>query len=49
MVDILVEENIETAIEMTAMTEAGTGPEKDHFPEIMTIIEPEVQAIVGPG
>ena len=49
MVDKTVEENIETAIEMTVMTEAGTGPEKGHFPEIMTITELEVQATVDPG
>ena len=49
MVYKTVEENIETAIEMTVMTEAETGPEKGHFPEIMAIIELEVQAIVGPG
>ena len=46
MVDKTVEENIETAMEMT---EAGTGLERDHFPEIMTIIELEVQAKVDPG
>ena len=34
MVDKIVEESTETAIEMTFMTEAGTGLEKDHFPEI---------------
>ena len=34
MVDKIVEENIETAIEMTVMTEAGIAPEKGHFPEI---------------
>ena len=45
----MVEENIETAIEMTVMTEAGTGLEKGHFPEIMAITELEVQAIVDPG
>ena len=49
MVDKIVEENIETIIEMTVMTEAGTGLEKGHFPEIMTTIEIGVQAIVGPG
>ena len=49
MVDKTVEENIETAIEMTVMTEAGTGLEKGHFPEIMAITELEVQAIVDPG
>ena len=48
MVDKIVEESIETAIEMTVMIEAGTGLEKGHFPEIMTPIELEVQAIVGP-
>ena len=31
------------------MMEAGTGLEKGHFPEIVAIIELEVQAIVGPG
>ena len=49
MVDKTAVENIETAIEMTVMTEAGTGIEKDHFPEIMAIIELEVQATVDPG
>ena len=50
MVHKIVEENTETAIEMTVMTEAGTGLEKDHFPEIMaTMLEIEVQATVGPG
>ena len=39
MVDKTVEENIEAAIEMTVMTEAGTGLEKGCFPEIMAIIE----------
>ena len=34
---------------MTVMTEAGTGLEKGHFPEIMAKIEIEVQAIVDPG
>ena len=42
MVDKTVEGNIETAIEMTVMTEAGTGLEKGYFPEIMTILELEV-------
>ena len=49
MVDKTVEENIETAIEMTVMTEAGTHLEKGCFPEIMAITELEVQAIVDPG
>ena len=35
-------------IEMTVMTEAGTGLEKGHFPKIMATIELEVQATVGP-
>ena len=34
---------------MTIMTEAGIGPEKGCFPEIMTITDLEVQAIVDPG
>ena len=37
-----VEENTETAIEMTVMTEAGTGLERGCFPEIMAIIELEI-------
>ena len=49
MVDKTVEENIKTAIEMTVMTEAGTGLERGHFPEIMARIELEVQAKVDPG
>ena len=49
MVDKIVEENIEIAIEMTVMTEAGTGLERGHFPEIMAIIELEVKAKVDPG
>ena len=49
MVDKIVEESIDTAIEMTVMTETGTGLEKGHFPEIMGTIELEVQATVGPG
>ena len=36
-------------MEMTVMTEAGTGLEKGHFPEAITTIEIGVQAIVGPG
>ena len=48
-VDKTVEENIEVAIEMTVMTEAGTGPRKGHFPEIMAIIELEAQATLYPG
>ena len=50
MIDRIAEKIIETALEMTVMTEAGTGLEKGHFPEIMaTILEIEVQATVGPG
>ena len=48
MVDKIVEESIEAIIEMTVITEAGTGLEKGHFPEIMATIEIGVQAIVGP-
>ena len=49
MVGKTVEENIEIAIGMTVMTEAGTGLERGHFPEIMAIIKLEVQAKVDPG
>ena len=49
MVDKTVEENMETPIEMTVMTEAGTGLEKGNFPEIMAETEIEVQAIIDPG
>ena len=50
MVDRIVENSTGTAIEMTVMTETGTGLEKGHFPEnIATVLEIEVQAIVGPG
>ena len=49
MVDKTVDETTEIAIEMTVMTEAGTGLEKGHFPEIMAIMELQVQAIVDPG
>ena len=48
MVDKIVEENTETAIEMTVMTEAGRGVEICCFPENMkTMLEIEVQAIAG--
>ena len=50
MVDKIVGESIETAIGLTVMTEAGTGLERGHFPEIMaTMLKVEVQAIVGQG
>ena len=49
MVEKIVEESTETTIEMTVMTEAGTGLEKGHFPEIMPTVELGVQAIVGLG
>ena len=49
MVDKTVEENIEIAIGMTVMTKAGTGLERGCFPEIMAIIELEVQGKVDPG
>ena len=39
MVDKTVEENIEIATEITITTEAGKGPKKGHFPEIMAITE----------
>ena len=45
----IVEESIETIIEMTVMIEAGSGLEKSCFPEIIATIEIGVQAIVGPG
>ena len=47
MVNMIVVENIETFIEMTVMTEAGTGLEKGQFPEIMATIEIGVQVIEG--
>ena len=49
MEDKTVEESTEITIEMTVMTEVGTGLEKGHFPEIMTIIELEAQTMVHPG
>ena len=49
MIDKIVEESTETTTEMTVMVEVGTGPEIGHFPDIMTIIELEAQAIVDPG
>ena len=49
MVDKTVQENTELAIEMKIMTVVGTGLEEGHFPEIMAIIELEVQATVDPG
>ena len=49
MIDRIAEEIIETAINITVFTEAGTGLEKGHIPETMaTMLEIEVQAIVGP-
>ena len=42
MVDKTTEENTKTAIEMTGMTEAGTGLGRHCFPEIMVTIELEV-------
>ena len=38
MVDKIAEESIETIIETTVMTEAGTGLEKGYFPETMATI-----------
>ena len=49
MVDKIVGESIEKAIEITVMIEAETHLEKGHFPEIMAKIELEVQATVDPG
>ena len=49
MVGKTAEENTEIAIEMTVMTEVGTGLEKGHFPEIIAITELEAQAAVDPG
>ena len=50
MADRIVEESIETGIEMTVMTEVGMSIEKGGFPEILaTMLETEVQAVVSPG
>ena len=49
LVDKIVEENIEIAIEKTVLIEAGTSIEKGHFPEIMAIIDLEVEATVHTG
>ena len=49
MVDKIVEESIETIIEMTVMIEVGTSLEKGHFPEAIMTIEIEVQTTVGPS
>ena len=49
MINKTVGESTETTTEMTAMVEVGTGPERGCFPEIMTIIKLEAQAIVDPG
>ena len=48
MVDKTVE-NTQIAIEITVITEVGTGLEKGHFPETMAIIELEAHATVDPG
>ena len=49
-VDKIAEESIGIiVIEMMAIIEAGIGLEKDHFQEIMVVIELEVQAIVDQG
>ena len=49
MTDRIVEESIETIIEMTVMIEAGTGLEIGYFPEAIITKEIGVHAIVGPG
>ena len=45
MTDKIAEESIGIITGMKVMTEAGTGLEKGHFPEAITIIEIGVQAI----
>ena len=46
-VDKIAEENIGIiVIEMMAITEAGTGLQKDHFQEIIAVTELGVQTIV---
>ena len=45
----ILAENIDIAIEKIVMIKAGTGLEKGHFPDIMAIIELEVQAKVDPS
>ena len=49
MTERIVEESIEIITEMKVMIEAGTGPEKGHFPKAIITIEIGVQAIVGQG
>ena len=49
MTDKIAEEIIEIFTGMKVMTEVETGLEKGHFPEAISAIEIEVQAIVGPG
>ena len=49
MVDKIIGESIEKAIEITVMIEAETGLVKGCFPEIMAMIELEVQATVDPS
>ena len=49
MVDRIVEESIETIIEMTVMIEVGTALEKGQFLEAIITIEIGVQAIVDTG
>ena len=45
----IVEASIEIITEVKVIIEAGTGLEKGHFPEAITTIGIDVQAIVGPG
>ena len=47
--DRMAEESIETITGIKVMSEAGTGLEKDHFPEATIVIEIGVQAIAGPS
>ena len=49
MTDRIAEESIEIVTEMKVMTEAGTGLEEGHFPEVIVALEKEIQAIVGPS
>ena len=49
LTDKTAEESIEIITEMKVMTEAETGLEKGHFPEMLVVIEIGVQAIVDPG
>ena len=49
MTDKIAEESVEIITEIKAMTEAGVGLEKGHFPATLVAIEIGVHATVGPG